>query len=107
MERIISVAWKRWRLIFTKELPRDCDGVCDPHAKKRKAIRIKNDLIGQDLLETFLHETHHAGNDSICEDYVERIAADQAAAFCHPDTLKRFLACPRIEAIAKKVLREP
>lgn len=105
-ERIISVAWKKWRLIFDKGLPRDTDGTTDNPNKKRKSIRIKNDLIGQHFLETYLHETHHAGNDSICEDYVEQIAHDQAASFCHRDCLKRFLSCPRIESLVRELLEE-
>ena len=102
--RLINVAWKKWKLIFTTELPRDCDGFCDPPTKKNKSIKIKSSLVGQDLLETFLHETHHAGNDSICEDYVERIAADQAHAFCNKDCLERFLSCPRINGMVREIL---
>ncbi len=104
--RIIDMAWKKWRLIFTKDLPRDCDGLCDSHSQKRKSIKIKTDLTGQALLETFLHETHHAGNDSICEDYVERIARDQAASFCHKDCLSRFLSCPRIVELINEILEK-
>ena len=106
MEKIISIAWKKWRLIFDKNLPRDCDGSTDNPTKKRKAIRIKNDLVGQHFLETYLHETHHAGNDTINEDYVEKIAADQAHAFCTPECLKRFLSCPRIDRMIRDILEK-
>ena len=99
-ERIIQVAW----IIFDKALPRDTDGTTDPPTKKRKSIRIKDNLVGQDFLETYLHETHHAGNDSICEDYVEQIAHDQAASFCHRDCIERFLGCPRIVAMVEEIL---
>jgi hypothetical protein len=91
MERVINVAWKKWRLIFAKDLPRDTEGTTDPPTKKRKAIRIKS-------------ETHHAGNDTINEDYVAQIAEDQAAAFCHADCLGRFLSCPKIVNIVQNIL---
>ena len=103
-ERIIQVAWKKWRLIFDKNLPRDTDGYTESPNKKRKSIRIKDNLVGQDFLECYLHETHHAGNDSICEDYVEQIAHDQAASFCHKDCMERFLSCPRIVAMIEEIL---
>ncbi len=106
MERVIKIAWRKWRLIFAKDLPRDTDGTTDPPTKKRKAIRIRNDLIGQHFLETFLHETHHAGNDTINEDYVTQIAEDQAASFCHVDCIRRFLACPQVESMVTKLLKE-
>ena len=98
------MAWRKWRLIFDKSLPRDTDGSTDPPTKKRKAIRIKENLVGQEFLECYLHETHHAGNDSICEDYVEQIAHDQATSFCHRDCIEKFLACPQIEALVKSIL---
>jgi len=104
MERVINVAWKKWRLIFAKDLPRDTEGTTDPPTKKRKAIRIKSELVGQEFLETYLHETHHAGNDTINEDYVAQIAEDQAAAFCHADCLGRFLSCPKIVNIVQNIL---
>tara|TARA_R110002020_G_scaffold154248_3_gene333814 strand:+ start:534 stop:860 length:327 start_codon:yes stop_codon:yes gene_type:complete len=104
VDRIISIAWKKWRLVFTKDLPRDTVGATDPPTKKRKAIRIRSELVGQEFLDTFLHETHHAGNDTINEDYVSQIATDQAEAFCKPDCLSRFLTCPKIESMVREIL---
>jgi hypothetical protein len=108
-ERRVKIMEKWWRLIFTKDLPKDLDGLTDTHTldgrpRRNKKIQIDKTLRGQVLLETLLHELLHAAIEPLNEDYVETTAHDQAAIFCHPDCLKRFADCPRIRAMLLEAL---
>ena len=101
-----KVAWRVWRIIFTRNLPKDLDGLCDSPTKdgkprRGKKIQIRDNLQGKDLIETVLHESLHAALDCINEEYVEQTASDQAELLCHDEVLKRFLNCP---VMRRKVL---
>jgi len=101
-----KIAWRVWRIVFTRDLPKDLDGLCDSPTKegkprRGKKIQIRDNLQGKEALETILHESLHAALDCINEEYVEQTASDQANVICHDAVLKRFLNCP---AIRRKVL---
>ena len=101
-----KVAWRVWRVVFTRDLPKDLDGLCDSPTKdgrprRGKKIQIRENLQGKELIETVLHESLHAALDCINEEYVEQTASDQANLICHEEVLKRLLACP---VIRRKVL---
>ena len=98
---VAKVAWKVWRVVLTRDLPKDLDGLCDSPTengkpRKNKKILIRESLVGQAFMETVIHESLHAALDCLNEEYVEQTAADQAALLCHDEMLKRFLNCPKI-----------
>jgi len=101
-----KVAWRKWRVVFTRDLPKDLDGLCDSPTKdgrprRGKQIQIRENLQGRELIETVIHESLHAALECVNEEYVEQTATDQADLICHTEVLKRFLNCP---AMRRKVL---
>jgi hypothetical protein len=74
------ICWRRWRILF---VPRDeldgDDGDCDDPTVRGRTIRIADDLAGEELLETLLHECAHAAGWILDErDFVEPFARDVA-----------------------------
>jgi hypothetical protein len=104
-ERKVMIMDRWWRFVLTKDLPKDLDGLTDPPKRKNKRVQVHGELQGERFLEIVLHETHHAGNDSIAEEYVEQIAEDQASIFCQQDCIDRFVACPVIRDMIFKAFK--
>lgn len=61
-----------------KGLPHDRRGECDPPTKKGKAIRILDDLKGQERLEILVHEFMHAADWHKDEEWVGKFGKDMA-----------------------------
>lgn len=51
-------------------------GECDPPGVPDRAIRLRDDLKDDDVLETFIHELLHLGCYDLAEEVVEEIARD-------------------------------
>ena len=53
-------------------------GECEPPESKRKEIRVRSTLRGEERLEVVLHECLHAADWHKDEEWVERLAVDLA-----------------------------
>src|SRR4051812_47428500 len=74
----VTILGKRWKLRFTKSVPRGCDGEYDDPATKRKEIRIKETLDEATSLETIVHEILHAADFWKREEWVQTVGSDLA-----------------------------
>lgn len=75
---LVTILRKRWRLLLDCRMDKKYDGHCDAPTDKNKAIKIRKGLSALDELETILHETHHAADDTKDEAFVDRLSHDQA-----------------------------
>jgi len=106
-----KLAWRLWRIVFTRDLPDDVDGLCDSQTdggrpRVGKKILIRDDLRGQDFLDTLFHESLHAAIECLNEECVERVAADLAQLVCRPVVLRRLLADLHVQSKARKILSD-
>jgi hypothetical protein len=77
----LNLLGKRWNLRFVKRIDKSGSrGLCDAPDDPKKRIHVLKTLAGQELLEILLHEMTHAADWSKDEAFVERFAADVAAA---------------------------
>ena len=65
-----------WRLRFVAKL--NAAGECDSPDTKKKEIRIRESLKGEDRLDTIIHEALHACLWELDDDFVDTIASDIA-----------------------------
>jgi hypothetical protein len=56
----IPIRGRIWHLVHTNDLPEDTDGECDAPWIKKKKIKIRKDLNGEHLIDTYIHECAHA-----------------------------------------------
>lgn len=99
----IRILGKAWTLSFvayvggkrTKRGPGKFGdyGQCDdPDSAGTKRIRIREDLRGELLLDTIIHEMLHAANWHIDEDHVNRLATDMARTIMRKAVWERIAA---------------
>lgn len=74
----LTVAHKRYELLFTPKLP--CFGICSPPDDSGKKIEIRASLKGQALLSTLLHELLHAADWTKDEEWIDQTGEDLARA---------------------------
>jgi hypothetical protein len=81
-DRDIRLRRLKWRLRFVPPeqlidaAGDQLDGLCDPPEYARRRIRIRNDITGEVLFETMVHEMVHACLWDACETAVEESARD-------------------------------
>lgn len=79
--RQIKISGRSWQLRFVSggefEMEKQL-GECDSPTAKNKSIRIANDIDGELLMDTVIHEMTHAAFPMIGEDFVEQFATDVA-----------------------------
>lgn len=78
--RSATICGRRYRIQFDASLGKDYGECCYPSAGEPGLIRIRPDLEGLDLLDTFLHELLHAAFPELGEGRVTRGATDIARA---------------------------
>lgn len=105
----IKVFGKIWNLDFVHPsvLPKgdvaDCDIPIAPgKAIPGKTIRISEDITGEYLLDTLIHELFHASQPQLNEEFVNSLATDIARCVWRPEVLRRVLNDPK----AKKTVLE-
>ena len=69
---------KRYRVQFLPRLRDDNDGETEPPGRVGKTIRLRKDMMDDDLLDTAIHEALHACLWAIDEDTVGSMATDIA-----------------------------
>lgn len=88
----VTIRGRRWQILFTVDLPRNVDGLCDPPDTPRRSIRIRKTLKGERLLEVLLHEIEHAAHWTQAEESVAEIAEEKARILTRLGI--RFCECP-------------
>jgi hypothetical protein len=109
----IKVFGKIWNLDFVPPsvLPKDSVADCDvPVAPGKpmpgKTIRISDDLEGEYLLDTLIHELCHASQPHLNEEFVDTIATDIARCVWRPEVLRRVLNDPKAKKTVLELLSE-
>lgn len=72
----VRIFGKHYRLVFTRELPENRRGDCDPPHVKGKKIRIRKGLNEEETLEVLVHEALHAADWHRDEEWVTIVAQD-------------------------------
>jgi len=79
--RQIKILGRAWHLRFVSggefQMEKQL-GECDHPSARNKSIRIANDIDGELLMDTVIHEMTHAAFPMIGEDWVEQFATDVA-----------------------------
>jgi hypothetical protein len=73
----ITILGKRWLLQFVSKLKR-ARGECDHPTTKKKELRVRARLKGEERLEVIVHEHLHAAGWHIDEKFVKQFAQDLA-----------------------------
>lgn len=106
----VRILGRTWNLRFgsVAELGRDY-GACDPPNLRGKEIIIRDDLRGRELVDTFIHESLHAGAwHQLDEAFIERLATDVSKLLWTPELLARILDDDSVrEALRPKVTPDP
>lgn len=99
-----------WELRFlpTAELPKGYCGECDAPDVPGKEIRISDELKGELLLDTIIHEAMHGALFHLgpCEAFIERAASDIARIVWKPEVLRKVLDDPKAKSIILEAIRE-
>jgi hypothetical protein len=103
----IKVFGKIWEFLFVPKsaLPKDCYGECDAPDVRGKEIRIRDDLIGEELLDTIIHECLHGAAFSFNEHFVDTVSTDIARAIWKPEVLCRLLNDPKAKGAVLERLK--
>lgn len=97
----ISILGKAWKMLFVsyvggKRTKRglgkggDLGSCSGPDDKPGNTIKIRDDLRGELLLDTIIHEMLHATNWSLDETHVDRTASDIARTLKRPEIWARI-----------------
>ncbi len=109
----IKVFGRIWNLDFVHPsvLPEEDDADCDvPITPGRsipnKTIRINEELKGEHLLDTLIHELFHASQPHLNEEFVNTVATDIARCVWRPEVLRRVLNDTRAKKTVLELLNE-
>jgi len=109
----IKIFGRIWTLDFVHPsvLPKgdvaDCDLPLAPGKSiPNKTIRISEDITGEYLLDTLIHELLHASHPHMNEEFVNALATDVARCVWRPEVLRRVLDDPRAKKIVLELLNE-
>ena len=84
----IKILDKFWDLEFGR-VPGKDNGSCEAPDVKGKKIVIRPSLRGEKLIDTVLHETHHASDWWKDEEWVEEVASQQAHILTRQEVIER------------------
>ena len=76
----ITIHGEQWKLILCRSITHrgvKCDGLC---IYTKREIRVDRNLKGRELVETVLHEMHHAAGWHVSEEAVAQLAKEQSLA---------------------------
>lgn len=97
----VKILGKTWDLVFRPRLEMGrLLGVCDHPSTVGKEIRILDELRGEILVDTFIHECFHASaHDVFAEDFVNDLAEGIARAIFTPEFLARAIDDEALESL--------
>lgn len=97
----VKILGKTWDLVFRPRLEMGrLLGTCDHPSTIGKEIRILDELRGERLVDTFIHECFHASaHDVFAEDFVNNLAEGIARAIFSPEFLARAIDDEALESL--------
>lgn len=104
----VRILGKHWTLEFARlyHPTDDVYGTTDGPDVKRKKIKIRKNLRGEEFLATTVHECLHAADWHKDEEWVEEVSVDIARVLCRQPVLERILDCPKLLNSVKHILEK-